>query len=51
MTRADNVAARTYQYLSMFIFAGFIFLVLTYMGIFFIRLLEKRVRIPGYTGS
>jgi polar amino acid transport system permease protein len=50
MTRAHNVAARTYQYLAMFIFAGFIFLILTYIGTFLIRRLESHVRIPGYTG-
>lgn len=49
MTRAHHVASRTYQYLAIFILAGFIFMALTFLGTKLFRLLENRLRIPGYT--
>ncbi len=49
MTRAHHVASRTYQHLWIFIMAGFIFVILTYLGNALLRRVEKAVRIRGYT--
>ena len=49
MTRANHVAARTYQHFWLYILAGFIFMVLTYLGTKALQLLEKKVAIAGYT--
>jgi len=49
MARAHFVATRTYQQLPLYLTAGFLFLVLTYLGIKALRLLEEKVRIPGYS--
>ena len=49
MARAHFVASRTYEHLPLYFTAGLIFLLLTYMGTKALRMLEKRVRIPGYT--
>lgn len=48
MARAHFVATRTYQQLPLYLAAGVIFLVLTYLGTKGLRLLEEKVRIPGY---
>jgi polar amino acid transport system permease protein len=48
MARAHFVASRTYQHLPLYFTAGVIFLILTYLGVKALRLLEERVRIPGY---
>ena len=48
MARTHFVATRTYQHLPLYILAGVIYLVLTYAGTKGLRLLEDRVRIPGY---
>ncbi len=49
MARAHFVASRTYEHLPLYFAAGLIFLILTYMGTKALRMLEERVRIPGYT--
>lgn len=49
MTRANHVAARTYQHFWLYILAGFIFMALTYLGTKALQMLEKRVAIAGYT--
>jgi len=48
MARAHFVASRTYQHLPLYFTAGVIFLILTYVGTRALRVLEERVRIPGY---
>jgi len=49
MARTHFVATRTYQHMPLYAAAGAIFLVLTWAGIRALRLLEERVRIPGYS--
>lgn len=49
MARAHFVASRTYQHLPLYFTAGIIFLILTYLGIKSLRILEEKVRIPGYS--
>ncbi len=49
MARAHFVATRTYQQLPLYLAAGVIFLVLTYLGTKGLRVLEEKVRIPGYS--
>src|SRR4030042_1158031 len=49
MARAHFVATRTYQQLPLYLAAGAIFLVLTWMGPSGLRMLEEKVRIPGYS--
>ena len=49
MARAHFVATRTYQQLPLYLAAGLIFLILTYAGTKGLRLLEEKVRIPGYS--
>jgi polar amino acid transport system permease protein len=49
MARTHFVATRTYQHLPLYILAGVIYLVLTYAGTKGLRLLENKVRIPGYS--
>ena len=49
MARTHFVATRTYQHLPLYILAGVIYLVLTYAGTKGLRLLEDKVRIPGYS--
>jgi polar amino acid transport system permease protein len=48
MARTHFVATRTYQHLPLFIMAGLIYLVLTYLGVRGLRMLEDKVRIHGY---
>jgi polar amino acid transport system permease protein len=48
MARAHFVATRTYQHLPLYFAAGVIFLVLTWLGTRALRVLEEKVRIPGY---
>jgi polar amino acid transport system permease protein len=48
MARTHFVATRTYQHLLLYMAAGLIYLVLTYLGTRSLRALEERVRIPGY---
>jgi len=49
MARTHFVATRTYQHMPLYAAAGAIFLVLTWLGIRGLRLLEEKVRIPGYS--
>jgi polar amino acid transport system permease protein len=49
MARAHFVATRTYQQLPLYLTAGVIFLALTYAGTKGLRILEEKVRIPGYS--
>jgi len=49
MARAHFVASRTYEHLPLYFAAGVIFLVLTYLGTKGLRILEEKVKIPGYT--
>lgn len=49
MARAHFVATRTYQQLPLYLAAGAIFLVLTSLGTKGLRILEEKVRIPGYS--
>ena len=49
MARAHFVASRTYEHLPLYFTAGLMFLILTYLGVKGLRLLEKKVRIPGYS--
>jgi len=49
MARTHFVATRTYQYLPLYLAAGAIYLVLTFLGVRALRLLEEKVRIPGYS--
>ena len=51
MARAHFVATRTYQQLPLYLAAGAIFLVLTYLGTRGLRMLEEKVRIPGYSAQ
>ena len=48
MARTHFVATRTYQHMPLYIAAGMIYLVLTYLGIKALRILEHKVRIHGY---
>jgi len=48
LARSRHVAERTYQHFWIYILAGCIFLVLTYIGTKLMQLLEEKVRIPGY---
>ncbi len=50
MARAHFVASRTYEHLPLYFTAGVIFLILTYLGTKCLRILEEKVRIPGYSG-
>lgn len=49
MARTHFVATRTYQHMPLYILAGLIYLVLTYLGTKGLRILEEKVRIHGYT--
>ena len=48
MARAHFVATRTYEHMPLYIMAGMIFLMLTWLGVSGLRRLEEKVRIPGY---
>jgi polar amino acid transport system permease protein len=49
MSRANHVASRTYQHLHLYLLAGFMFMLLTYLGTRSLAALQKRLKIPGYT--
>nr|WP_321464645.1 amino acid ABC transporter permease [uncultured Desulfobulbus sp.] len=49
MARTHFVASRTYQHLPLYITAGLLYFILTWLGVWGLRKLEQRVRIPGYT--
>ena len=48
MSRANHVASRTFQHLHLYLLAGFIFMILTYLGTRSLAALQKRLKIPGY---
>lgn len=48
-TRTHFVASRTYEHLTLFVFVGFLYLVITVIGVHLLARLEKKLRIPGYT--
>ena len=49
MARTHFVASRTYHHLPLYICAGVLYFVLTWLGVKALRKLEHKVRIPGYT--
>ncbi|KIX13752.1 amino acid ABC transporter permease [Dethiosulfatarculus sandiegensis] len=49
MARTHFVASRTFEHLPLFIAAGLLYYVLTYLGVTGLRKLEKKVRIAGYS--
>ena len=49
MARTQFVASRTYQHLSLYIAAGFIYFLLTWAGVIALRKLEQYLSIPGYS--
>ncbi|MGL1933341.1 MAG: amino acid ABC transporter permease [Desulfotalea sp.] len=48
-TRTHFVASRTYEHLTLFIFVGVLYLIITIIGVQLLARLEKKLRIPGYT--
>lgn len=48
MARTHFVASRTYQHLPLYLTAGLLYFLLTWMGVRALRALERRTRIPGY---
>ena len=49
MARTHFVASRTYQHLPLYLTAGVIYFLLTWLGVKSLRKLEQKVRIPGYS--
>lgn len=49
MARTHFVASRTYEHLPLYLAAGAIYMILTYLGTKGLRLLEQKVKIPGYS--
>ncbi len=49
MSRAHHIASRTYEHLAIYLAAGFIFLIFTYIGTKLLNVLHKKVTIPGYS--
>ena len=48
-TRTHFVASRTYEHLTLFMFVGVLYLIITVIGVRLLLRLEKKLRIPGYT--
>lgn len=48
-TRTHFVASRTYEHLTLFMFVGFLYLIITIIGVKLLGRLEKKLRLPGYT--
>ncbi len=48
LTRTRHVAERTYQHFWLYILAGLIFLVLTYIGTKILQIIQEKVMIEGY---
>lgn len=48
MARASAVASRTYEHLTMYIAVGILYFIITWVGVWFLRQLERKVHIPGY---
>jgi polar amino acid transport system permease protein len=49
MARTHFVASRTYQHLPLYLTAGVLYFLLTWLGVKALRKLEHKVRIPGYS--
>ena len=49
MARTHFVASRTYQHLALYLLAGVLYYILTWMGVKALLKLEHHVRIPGYS--
>lgn len=49
MARTHFIASKTYQHLPMYVTAGIIYYILTSIGVKGLRMLETKVRIPGYS--
>jgi polar amino acid transport system permease protein len=49
MARTHFVASRTYQHLPLYLLAGALYFVLTWLGVKALLKLESKVRIPGYS--
>lgn len=48
MSRTRSVAGRTHEPVVLALFAGVLFFILTWIGLRLLRMLENKVRIPGY---
>lgn len=48
-TRTHFVASRTYEHLTLYIFVGLLYLIITIIGVKLLSRLEKKLRLPGYT--
>jgi polar amino acid transport system permease protein len=48
MARATSVASRTYEHMTMYILAGILYFIITWIGVHFLRALERKAHIPGY---
>ncbi len=51
MARATSVASRTYEHLTMFVTAGLLYFIITWIGVRFLRSLERKTHLPGYAVS
>lgn len=51
MARTHFVASRTYEHLPLYITAGLIYFAITMAGVTFLRRLEQKARIPGYSNA
>ncbi|MDD4072588.1 MAG: amino acid ABC transporter permease [Desulfobacterales bacterium] len=49
MARTHFVASRTYKHLELYLTAGVLYFILTWLGVKALSKLERKVRIPGYT--
>ncbi|MDX9833676.1 MAG: amino acid ABC transporter permease [Desulfobulbus sp.] len=49
MARTQFVASRTYQHLPLYLTAGLLYFLLTWLGLATLKHLEKKLRIPGYS--
>jgi len=49
MARTHFVASRTYKHLELYMTAGVLYFILTWIGVRALMKLENKVRIPGYT--
>ena len=51
MARTHFVASRTYEHLPLYITAGLLYFGITLVGVHILRVLERKVHIPGYAVS
>lgn len=51
MARTHFVASRTYEHLPLYITAGILYFIITLIGVRLLRMLERKVHIPGYAVS